>query len=192
MFLVSNHCLSPVTFVNCRYNFSWVFRRLLHTKERQDELCERLYTVLGESCISCKLQLAGPQYDSLQCVSSLSPHVAEELFRFTLSDCENRSQALSSEIKELKKASVTTDNSLSPVHTLLQINCVDHKGLLYDIMRTLKDCNIQVLICPVYYSLCPVINIVHLSISSAILHWNKVSNFVWWNWISTGRVIFWI
>lgn len=118
---------------------------LLHTKERQDELYERLYTVLGESCITCELQLAGPQYDNLQCVvSSLSPLVAEELFRFTLSDNESRSQALSSDIKELKKASIKTDNSLSPVHTLLQISCVDHKGLLYDIMRTLKDCNIQV------------------------------------------------
>jgi UTP:GlnB (protein PII) uridylyltransferase len=40
--------------------------------------------------------------------------------------------------------SVTMDNSLSPVHTLIQIQCVDHKGLLYDIMRILKDCSIQV------------------------------------------------
>lgn len=140
--------------VTAAVNSSWLFRRLLHTTERQDELCERLYTVLGESCISCKLQLAGPQYDSLQCVSSLSPRVAEELFRFTLSDNESCSQDLSPDIKELKKASVKTDNSLSPVHTLLQINCVDHMGLLYDIMRTLKDRNIQVLICPVYWSVC--------------------------------------
>ncbi|KAL1544195.1 ACT domain-containing protein ACR9 [Salvia divinorum] len=95
---------------------------LLHTKERQDKLCERLYTVLGESCISCEIQLAGSQYDNLQRVSSLSPLVAEELFRFTLSDNESRSQALSSDIKELKKASVKTDNSLSPAHTLLQIS----------------------------------------------------------------------
>lgn len=122
----------------------------MHTKQRQDELCERLYTVLGESCISCELQLAGSQYDNLQCVSSLSPLVSEELFRFTLSDNESRSQALSSDIKELKKASVKTDNSLSPAHTLLQISCVDHKGLLYDIMRTLKDYSIQVTSLPVY------------------------------------------
>lgn len=40
--------------------------------------------------------------------------------------------------------SVMFDNSLSPVHTLVQIVCRDHKGLLYDIMRTLKDYNIQV------------------------------------------------
>ncbi|KAI3461527.1 hypothetical protein Pfo_018190 [Paulownia fortunei] len=117
---------------------------LLHTKVRQDETCERLYTVLGDSCISCELQLAGPQYDNLQGVSSLSPLVAEELFRFILSDKEPLSQALSPDVTELKRASVKTDNSLSPVHTLLQINCVDHKGFLYDIMRTLKDCNIQI------------------------------------------------
>ncbi|KAL0370005.1 UNVERIFIED_CONTAM: ACT domain-containing protein ACR9 [Sesamum angustifolium] len=57
---------------------------------------------------------------------------------------EPRSQALSQDITELKRASVKTDNSLSPAHTLLQINCVDHKGFLYDIMRTLKDCNIKI------------------------------------------------
>lgn len=39
---------------------------------------------------------------------------------------------------------ITMDNSLSPAHTLVQIVCQDHKGLLYDIMRTLKDYNIQV------------------------------------------------
>lgn len=145
-FVVSNHCIVFWSTIdsNSNYNFLRVFRELLHTKARQDETCERLYTVLGESCISCELRLAGPQYDNLQGVSSLSPLVAEELFRFTLSDNELHSQALSPDIKELRRASVKTDNSLSPVHTLLQINCVDHKGFLYDIMRTLKDCNIQV------------------------------------------------
>ncbi|CAI9776742.1 unnamed protein product [Fraxinus pennsylvanica] len=117
---------------------------LLHTKERQNETCEQLHAVLGESCMSCELQLAGPQYDNLLGISSTSSVVAEELFRCTLSDKEIRSQALSPDVRELKKASVIIDNSLSPSHTLLQINCVDHKGFLYDIMRTLKDCNIQI------------------------------------------------
>lgn len=40
--------------------------------------------------------------------------------------------------------SVTIDNSLSPAHTLVQIVCHDHKGMLYDVMRTFKDYNIQV------------------------------------------------
>uniref|UniRef100_A0A5B7BSW7 ACT domain-containing protein ACR n=1 Tax=Davidia involucrata TaxID=16924 RepID=A0A5B7BSW7_DAVIN len=117
---------------------------LLHTKKRQDETCEQLHSVLGDSCISCELQLAGPQYDGHQGSSSLSPIVSEELFRCELSEKETCSQALSQDLTKLKKASVTVDNSLSPAHTLLQIQCVDHKGLLYDIMRTLKDCNIQI------------------------------------------------
>ncbi|KAJ4725852.1 ACT domain-containing protein [Melia azedarach] len=117
---------------------------LLHTKSRQDETCEQLHAVLGESCISCELQLVGPEYDCHQGVSSLSPLVAEELFRYELSDKETRSQALSPDTSKLKKTNVTIDNSLSPAHTLLQINCVDHKGLLYDIMRTMKDCNMKI------------------------------------------------
>lgn len=120
------------------------FRELLHTKKRQDETMEQLHAVLGESCISCELQLAGPEYECHQGICSLSPVVAEELLRCELSDKEICSQALSPDMAKLKKASATIDNSLSPVHTLLQINCADHKGLLYDIMRTLKDCNIQV------------------------------------------------
>ncbi len=120
------------------------FRDLLHTKKRQDETLEQLHAVLGGSCTSCELQLARPEYECHQGVSSLSPVVAEELFRYELSDKEIRSQALSPDMAKLKKASVTIDNSLSPAHTLLQIHCADHKGLLYDIMRTLKDCNIQV------------------------------------------------
>ena len=120
------------------------FRELLHTKKRQDETLEQLHAVLGESCISCELQLAGPEYECLQGISSPSPEVAKELFGYELSDKEIRSQALSPDMSKLKKASVTVDNSLSPGHTLLQIHCADHKGLLYDIMRTLKDCNIQV------------------------------------------------
>lgn len=90
--------------------------------------------------------MADQQCDSLQGVFSLSPVVAEELFRCELSNNDTRSQALTPDVTKLKKAGVVIDNSLSPAHTLLQISCVDHKGFLYDIMRTLKDCNIQVLI----------------------------------------------
>ncbi|KAF4358672.1 hypothetical protein F8388_005612 [Cannabis sativa] len=119
-------------------------RDLLHTKDRQDETLEQLHVVLGESCITCELQLAGPEYERHQGISSLSPVVAEEPFRCELSDREIHSQALSPDMTKLKNANVTVDNSLSPAHTLLQIHCADHKGLLYDIMRTLKDCSIQI------------------------------------------------
>ncbi|XP_043701683.1 ACT domain-containing protein ACR9-like [Telopea speciosissima] len=117
---------------------------LLHTKERQDDTCKQLRAVLGESCIICELHLAGFEYQTQLGVSSLSPEAAEELFSCELSDKENLSQALSPDLTKLKKANVMIDNSLSPAHTLLQIHCVDQKGLLYDIMRTLKDCKIQI------------------------------------------------
>ncbi|XAR60556.1 [Protein-PII] uridylyltransferase [Bertholletia excelsa] len=116
---------------------------LLHTKQRQEETCRQLHSVLGKTCISCELKLAGPQYDHHQS-SSLSPAISEELFRCELSDKKTSPEALSPDMSKLKKASVTVDNSLSPGHTLLQIQCIDHKGLLYDIMRTLKDCNLQI------------------------------------------------
>ncbi|EXB52244.1 hypothetical protein L484_001846 [Morus notabilis] len=119
-------------------------RELLHTEERQNETLEQLHTVLGDSCITCELKLAGPEYEHHQGINSLSPAVAEELFRCELSDKEIHSQALSPDMTKLKKANVTVDNSLSPAHTLLQVHCADHKGLLYDVMRTLKDCNIQI------------------------------------------------
>ncbi|KAJ7980887.1 ACT domain containing protein [Quillaja saponaria] len=117
---------------------------LLHTRKRQDETCERLYAVLRDSCISCELQLAGPGCEINQGIASLSPALAEELFRCELSEHEICSQALSPDLAKLKKAKVMIDNSLSPAHTLLQINCADHKGLVYDIMRTLKDSNIKI------------------------------------------------
>lgn len=125
---------------------------LIHTQKRQDEACEQLHSVLGDSCISCELKLAGPQYDFHQGSSSLSPVVSEELFRCEPSENETGSQAFSPDMKKLMKASVSMDNSLSPAHTLLQIQCIDHKGLLYDIMRTLKDYEIQI----AYGRLCPV------------------------------------
>lgn len=118
---------------------------LLHTKKRRDETLERLNAVLGESCIVCELQLVGPEFENFQQgLSSLPPQAAEELFSSELSENECRSQALTPDLSKLKKASITMDNSLSPGHTLLQIHCVDQKGLLYDIMRPLKDCSIQI------------------------------------------------
>ncbi|KAF3433739.1 hypothetical protein FNV43_RR24842 [Rhamnella rubrinervis] len=116
---------------------------LLHTKKRRDEICGHLMAALGDYCITCEIQLAGPEYESLQGFSPLPPAIAEELFSYELSD-EACMQTLSPDMKALKKAHITVDNSMSPAHTLLQIQCVDQKGLFYDILRTSKDCNIQI------------------------------------------------
>ncbi|XP_058742449.1 ACT domain-containing protein ACR9-like [Vicia villosa] len=99
---------------------------------------------LGEKCISSELQLAGPEYDGhLQGFSSLPPAYSEELFGPELSD-KVWLHPLSQDVTTLKKPSVTVDNTLSPTHTLLQIQCVDQKGLCYDIMRISKDFGIKV------------------------------------------------
>lgn len=113
---------------------------LLHTTKRQEETCKRLDDFLGESCISCEFQPA----DDFQYGFSSLPPAAEELFRSEISNNEVGSNALSPDMSKLKKINVVVDNSLSPTQTLVQINCIDQKGLLYDILRTLKDCSIQI------------------------------------------------
>ncbi|XP_076905979.1 ACT domain-containing protein ACR9-like [Bidens hawaiensis] len=107
----------------------------LHTKIRCEETREHLRVILGECCISCKLQLAGPEYDSQQGHSCISEDVAEELF----------SSVVVGKEEQPNKASITVDNQLSPTHTLLQIKCLDQKGLIYDALKIFKDCDLRVL-----------------------------------------------
>lgn len=119
-------------------------RNLLHTKFGREETCEHLSVVLGECCISCELELAGPEYECQQGFSSIPETIAEKLFSCEFSSVEDGSQAIISDTSRIKKASVVIDNLLSPVHSLLQIQCHDQKGLIYDILRISKDCGIQV------------------------------------------------
>jgi hypothetical protein len=116
---------------------------LLHRKERQDETCSALTATLGPS-ISCEVV---PAEGFQQGFSSLPPEIAEELFRAELADTDSEvcSSPLSAELRKVRTtATVNFDNSLSPAHTLVQIVCVYQKVLIYDILRTMKDCNIQV------------------------------------------------
>lgn len=113
----------------------------LHTKIRREETCEHLSLMLGACCISCELHLAGPEYNVQQGRSCVSEAIAEELFSnelFAEEDC------LSGDVSKVKKASIAVDNLLSPMHTLLQIHCLDQKGLVYDILKISKDCNIRI------------------------------------------------
>ncbi|XP_077221779.1 ACT domain-containing protein ACR10-like [Tasmannia lanceolata] len=117
-------------------------RELLHTKKRQEDTCDQLRAVLGDSMISCEIELASVELTScLQGSSFLSPAITEEMFNLELPD---ESPVGSPGTSTANSLSVMMDNSLSPAHTLIQIHCQDHKGLLYDIMRTLKDYNIQI------------------------------------------------
>ncbi|CAL5075457.1 unnamed protein product [Urochloa decumbens] len=114
-------------------------RELLHTKSRREEAYDKLESVLGDSLTSREIDPAPEDMlPRLQACASLTPAIMEQMFNMDLVEEQYISTRGDNNI------SVTVDNSLSSVHTLIQIQCGDHKGLLYDIMRTVKDCNIQI------------------------------------------------
>ncbi|KAK3408910.1 hypothetical protein EUGRSUZ_J01053 [Eucalyptus grandis] len=114
-------------------------RALLHTQQRQEETIRCLRDVLGASILSCEIGMVGPEVTACSQKSLFLPSaVTEDMFSLELSS-ENPTGSLFS-----NPLSTIMDNSLSRSHTLVQILCQDHKGLIYDIMRTLKDYNIQV------------------------------------------------
>ncbi|XP_074561321.1 ACT domain-containing protein ACR10-like [Curcuma longa] len=114
-------------------------RELLHTKSRKEDACNRLRAVLGDSLCSCEIELASEELAScLQASSSLPPSITEDMLTLEIQD------ESSSPVPQSSFLSVSVDNSLSHAHSLIQIQCYDHKGLLYDIMRTLKDYNMQI------------------------------------------------
>ncbi|KAA3481586.1 ACT domain-containing protein ACR10-like isoform X1 [Gossypium australe] len=114
-------------------------RELLHTKERQGETILHLKTALGDILESCEIESAGEEITACsQGTSFLPSAITEDMFSLEL-PARHPGGLLASD-----PISVTVDNSLSPSHTLIQILCQDHKGLIYDTMRTLKDYNIQV------------------------------------------------
>lgn len=95
---------------------------------------------MGNAMISCEIDMVGPEITACSPESSFLPTaITEDVLHLEIPD-ELPSSLTSASV------SVTMDNSLSPAHTLVQIVCQDHKGLLFDIMRTLKDYNIQVVI----------------------------------------------
>ncbi|KAL5801808.1 hypothetical protein ACOSQ3_033440 [Xanthoceras sorbifolium] len=114
-------------------------RELLHTRARKEETIHRLKDVLGNTLMSGEIELAGPEITACSQGSSFLPSaITEDMFSLELPTGHPNGFLASSPI------TITVDNTLSPSHTLLQILCQDHKGLIYDIMRTLKDYNIQV------------------------------------------------
>ncbi|XP_050211261.1 ACT domain-containing protein ACR10-like [Mercurialis annua] len=114
-------------------------RELLHTKHRQEETIHCLEDILGDALISCEIELAGAEVTACSQGSSFLPsEITEHMFNLELPDRQQNGFFTSNPV------SVSMDNTLSRSHTLLQFVCKDHKGLLYDIMRTLKDYNIQI------------------------------------------------
>ncbi|KAG8648585.1 ACT domain-containing protein ACR10 isoform X2 [Manihot esculenta] len=113
-------------------------RELLHTNKRKEDTYDHLKAVMGDVMISCDIEMVGPEITACSQESSLLPTtITDDMLHLEIPDELPNSLTSSS-------VSVTMDNSLSPAHTLVQIACRDHKGLLYDIMRTLKDYNIKI------------------------------------------------
>ncbi|XP_071908305.1 ACT domain-containing protein ACR10 isoform X1 [Coffea arabica] len=114
-------------------------RELLHTKKRQQDTYDRLKEVTGNALINCDIEMIGPEATACSQGPSYLPHeITDGMLNLEMLD-EQQSGYLPPD-----SVSITMDNLLSPGHTLVQIVCQDHKGLLYDIMRTLKDYNIQI------------------------------------------------
>ncbi|KAI3947774.1 hypothetical protein MKX01_034439 [Papaver californicum] len=114
-------------------------RELLHTNSRQEDAYNHLKAVLGDVMISCDIELVVKDMATSSPGNTFLPlDLAEEIFSLDMP------KEPTSGHSDQTNVSVIMDNYLSPDHTLIQIQCEDHKGLIYDIMRTLKDYNIQV------------------------------------------------
>ncbi|XP_020212291.1 ACT domain-containing protein ACR10 [Cajanus cajan] len=114
-------------------------RELLHTKKRKDDTIEQLSAILGDPYVTIDIELVGPEITACSQASPFLPSaITEDIFDLESPDSIPRGTSTTDSV------SIVMDNSLSPAHTLVQIVCQDHKGLLYDIMRTLKDYNIQI------------------------------------------------
>lgn len=113
-------------------------RELLHTKKRQEDTKEHLRATLGDA-VMCDIEKVGLEVTACSQASSFLPSaITDETFNFETPNKHNSGTSLSN------CASITMDNCLSPSHTLVQIVCRDYRGLLYDLMRTFKDYNIQI------------------------------------------------
>ncbi|MED6216303.1 ACT domain-containing protein acr10 [Stylosanthes scabra] len=114
-------------------------RELLHTPSRRNDTIQQLTNTLKDALISIEIELVGPEIAACSQASSFLPTaITEDIFDLELPAPDQSGIFTSDSI------SIVMDNLLSPSHTLVQIVCQDHKGLLYDIMRTLKDYNIQI------------------------------------------------
>ncbi|KAI5680754.1 hypothetical protein M9H77_01981 [Catharanthus roseus] len=114
-------------------------RALLQTEKRQQDTYDHLKAVLVDSMINCDIEIVGPEVTACSQGPSFLPHeITDGMFNVEMLD------ELQSGFLAPDNVSITMDNLLSPAHTLVQIVCQDHKGLLYDVMRTLKDYNIQI------------------------------------------------
>lgn len=102
---------------------------------------------LGELCSFCEMNPAGPECGGLTCFP-LPASITKDIFyddpaTFEQDPTRSEKNHSRSEIPA-NRVVVTVDNTMSPVHSLLQLTCKSRKGLLYDCLRTVKDFNLKV------------------------------------------------
>ncbi len=115
-------------------------------KKRGEQVGDQLKDLLGSSFSYSDLSEASPETADLSC-APLAHTVAKDLFADVIPPTEtenDRSRGGSHTSLGGEGTMVTIDNSISPVHSLLQVTCKSRKGLVYDCLRTLKDVNLQV------------------------------------------------
>jgi hypothetical protein len=125
---------------------TWDHRDKLPLKKRAEEVGDQLKELLGSSFSHSEFSEASPGIGDLTC-APLAPMVANDVFAAVPAPTEtemDRSQGGPPTSLGGEETVVTVDNSISPVHTLLQITCKNRKGLVYDCLRTLRDVNLQV------------------------------------------------
>ncbi|KAH9572703.1 hypothetical protein CY35_02G166000 [Sphagnum magellanicum] len=125
---------------------TWDHRDKLPLKKRAEEVRDQLKELLGSSFSHSEFSEASPGIGDLTC-APLAPMVANDVFaavRAPTGTEMDRSQGGPHTSLGGEETVVTVDNSISPVHTLLQVTCKNRKGLVYDCLRTLRDVNLQV------------------------------------------------
>ncbi|XP_058740312.1 ACT domain-containing protein ACR10-like [Vicia villosa] len=124
-------------------------RELLHTEKRRDDIVNKLTPILENVFNTIDIELVDPSiFEKVFNTNDTEP-VDSETTDFSqasppLPNVITYVFDLQSGTSTSDSVSIVMDNKLSPAHTLVQIMCHDHKGLLYDIMRTLKEYNIQI------------------------------------------------
>ncbi|MED6156335.1 ACT domain-containing protein acr10 [Stylosanthes scabra] len=110
-------------------------RELLHTEKRKEYTKEYLRGTLKDAMIDIDIELVEPAAADVSACSPASSFLPAAITEEAVE---------TGRLIRLDEVTITMDNTLSPTHTLVQIVCQDHKGLVYDIMRTFKDYNIQI------------------------------------------------
>lgn len=115
--------------VSLNYTGLMAFFIEVHCNKQRNKTIVYKAQKLRDAIMSVKIELASLEVTACSQGSLFLPStIMEEIFSLELPN----------------ERLIGSANFLSPFYTLVQLICQDHNGLIYDVMRTLKDYNIQV------------------------------------------------